>query len=128
MKKAEATIIKVSEHRDEQADWISPIIYFYPEITYKYSYLGEKYFGEVSKYNSKKYRVSEYTPVGNRRGDKDFFWRCLSNGDPIQVYVKQSNPSQSYLAGYESKAYASQNMVYLILSIVFALLGTVTSL
>jgi len=121
MKKIEAKITGISEHRIEQSDWISPLIYFYPEITYQYNYLGKQYLGEVSKYNADKYKVSEATPLGNRMDD-EYFWRHLSVGDPISIYINENKPSQSDLLGYESKSYVSQNRVYLILGIAFFLI------
>lgn len=57
--------------------------YFYPIIKYEFSVNGNKYYKTINGRNL--YKKAEIGPWGDRRGEEEFFWRNLGEGDVVGV-------------------------------------------
>jgi len=94
----------------------------YPIFEYEYSIGGVKCKGKTSKFDIKRYKVQELDRWGNKKEDKDYFWRFMSEGDTINILYKVNDVSKSIINEIECQDYQSEVKVYLILSILFTCL------
>lgn len=111
-----AVIVEISEGELELMDRFTSFKYYYPIMRYQFDFRGETLTHEISKSDSRIYRVEEISAFGDVNPDEKFFWRQLSRGDSIQCLVVNKN--KSHIVGKINKKIKSENYVFLVLGVI----------
>lgn len=114
-----AVVINIEEAKLEVPDLYQALIYYYPVIRYEYYIDNNKYTGEITKKDSRRYRVLDVDFYGAENLDDKFFWRSLKNGDVINIEVNRSNYNDSQLSIGEAITYKSETKMFLYVAILF---------
>jgi hypothetical protein len=94
---SDATITSISEESEEVIMLYSAVRYYYPLVTYKYSYGGDEYASNLVALDKKDIMVPEIDNWGTRMGDDKKFWHDWKIGDVITVYVNPDSPANSVI-------------------------------
>lgn len=117
-----ARITKINESHIDSPQLYNSIRYYYPLITYEYDIEGEIYLGEVSKKQSRQYRVMEYDMFGSKHPSSQFFWRELEVGSEIEIIYENKNTHKSSLAYRKTTTYKSETRALFAIAMIFCVL------
>ena len=111
-----AKIISVSEGRLELLNTNGFDRYYFPILKYEFEYNNVSVIHQIGENESRLYREEELSALGDKRPDKDYFWRHLAPGDEIQCRVRGNK--KSTLAGKINRKIVSEDYVFLVLSLI----------
>ena len=127
--KVSANILSIQEHCKKVVSEYSLIKYYYPKISYEYTYNKVKYESDTVCNNIENIWVCEVDNYGLEIKPEKRFWGTWKKNSNIEVYVNPSKPEESVVINTLNKYYKSHNLALiasgvLILMVLYAIKQT----
>jgi len=120
-KSVSANILSIEEHYKEVVVAYSLIKYYYPKISYEYTFNKVKYNSDTVCKNIENIWVSEVDNFGVKTKPEKRFWSAWKVNGNIEAYVNPNKPQESVIIKTINKKYKSHNLALIISGILLLL-------
>lgn len=118
-----AKLIFIEIVKEEEPDWISSNVYYYPVLRYEYDFNGRKYKGVLDRSSKSLYRIPEEIISKDVKRNEKISWKNLEVGDEIELLINSKKPSQHRVNMDIQRELKSGYVVSLVLSVLFGALS-----